>query len=133
LQQLEQLQQLERLQQLQQLQQLGPLEPLQRLEFYSTSYNEIKIKPDSVVYCDPPYEGTASYSNEFDHKAFLDWADAQTEPVFISEYKINDNRFSLLFEIHKRSMLDPSSGRKKMTERLYGNKAAQNLKKELNA
>jgi len=133
LQQLQQLQQLEALQRLEALQQLQRLEPLKQLEFYSTSYNEIKIKPDSVVYCDPPYEGTASYSNEFDHKAFLDWADAQTEPVFISEYKINDNRFSLLFEIHKLSLLGPSSGRKKMTERLYGNKAAQNLKKELNA
>jgi len=70
LQQLEQLEGLQRVLQLQRLEQLEALQQLERLEFYTTSYNEIKIKPDSVVYCDPPYEGTGSYSNEFDHRLF---------------------------------------------------------------
>ena len=51
------------------------------------SYYEIEIKPNSVIYCDIPYRATAKYNEiDFDYAKFYDWALAQTEPVFISEY-----------------------------------------------
>ena len=42
-------------------------------------------------------------------------------PVFISEYGINDDRFELVFEIKKRSILQ-IGGNNIKNERLYWNK-----------
>lgn len=84
------------LQQLQQLQQLEQLQQLQQLEFTTLSYEQIHILPNSIIYCDPPYKGTASYDGDFDNQQFLNWANAQTNPVFISEYNINDPRFGIV-------------------------------------
>lgn len=124
LQQLERLEQLERLQQLQQLQQLEQLERLQQLTFYNTSYENVEIRDNSIIYCDPPYAGTADYGNNFNHKKFLDWAHEQKNPVFISEYNISDKRFYQVFKIKKRSML--SANKEKCInkeERVYVNEA----------
>lgn len=104
LEQLQQLQQLERLQALQQLQQPERLEQLQRLEFYNKSYDEIQILDNSVVYCDPPYKGTASYDGDFDHDKFFNWAANASFPVFISEYAVPDDRFKIVHKIQKRSL-----------------------------
>jgi len=130
--QLKQLQQLERLQLLQQLEHLERLERvqnverLQKLNFSSKSYDEIEIKPNSIVYCDPPYKGTADYGNKFNTEKFLDWADAQTEPVFISEYNIADKRFLKIKSILKESLMDNSADKKvQKEEKIYINKAAQ--------
>jgi site-specific DNA-adenine methylase len=128
LEQLQQLQQLERLQQLQQLQQLQRLERLERIQqlerlcFYNTSYEKVEIKDNSIIYCDIPYDGTVGYG-EFDRKRFLDWASEQVNPVFISEYQINDSRFKEIYRIKKRSLLDSGVGRKHKMERVYVNKA----------
>jgi len=120
LEQLEQLQQLERLQQLQQLQRL---QQLQQLHFSCVSYDKVEIKPNSIIYCDPPYQGTAKYDKEFDHRKFLDWAHHQENPVFISEYKINDKRFRPIFKMNKVQTLNPTS-RIVKNEMVYANKAA---------
>lgn len=123
LQRLERLEQLERLQQLEQLQQLQQLEQLQQLHFSNLSYDQVEIKPNSIIYCDPPYQGTEKYDNEFDHRKFLDWAHHQENPVFISEYKINDKRFRPIFKINKVQKLNPTS-RIEKNEMVYANKAA---------
>ena len=86
LQQLQQLQQLERLEQLQQLEQLERLERLERLTTSSLSYDEVAIKPNSVVYCDPPYKGTTGYTRSFDHDRFWEWVRECPHPVYVSEY-----------------------------------------------
>ena len=129
LQQLEQLLQLERLQRLQQLQQL---KQLQQLSFTSVSYDKVEILPDSIIYCDPPYANTAEYyGKEFDKKKFLDWADAQKVPVFISEYNISDTRFKLFATRYKRSMLAGSKKKADSSfklEKLYANAAFTGLK-----
>jgi hypothetical protein len=119
-QQLQQLQQLERLQQLQQLQQLQRLE---RLEFSSLSYEQIEIKIESTVYCDPPYLGTAKYDNKsFNHKSFYNWAGSVKEPVFISEYSLPDSRFKNVFNIEKRSLLSADKTVGNKMEKLFANK-----------
>jgi site-specific DNA-adenine methylase len=115
LQQLQQLLQLERLQQLEAIK--------NKIEFTNLSYEKVIIKPNSVIYCDIPYKGTADYKNEFSHKYFFDWANNQENPVFISEYNIDDDRFFLLKEINHRSTLS-SSANNHVVERIYGNRAA---------
>ena len=123
LQQLQQLQQLEQLEQLQRLEQLQQLERLEQLELTNLDYKKVEIKENSVIYCDIPYKLTAGYGNIFNHDEFFDWAYNQNNPVFISEYNIDDPRFYLLKEFNHRSTYSASSNNK-VTEILYGNKLA---------
>lgn len=129
---LQQLERLEQLQRLEQLEQLERLERLERLHFTNKSYEEVEVKEKSVIYCDIPYFGTADYGNSFGHKQFFDWADSQSNPVFISEYNIADPRFHLLREFKHRSSFS-STKNNEVKERLYGNKLAFDIIEEARA
>ena len=104
---------------------LNSLQSLESLRVTSLSYDEIDIPDDAVVYCDPPYhdrdkklyECTAS---SFDHCAFYDWCVrvSKTNPIFISEYSIEDDRFEVVAEKQKMSCLS-SVKSFNVTERLY--------------
>lgn len=71
------------------------------------SYDEVPIigvRP--IVYCDPPYEGTAEYrEGAFNHQEFYDWCMAQTVPVYVSSYQVSDPRFKRVKAINTRSLL----------------------------
>ena len=125
LQSLERLQSMESLERLQSLERLERLQSLELLQVTSLSYDEIDIPDGAVVYCDPPYhacdkslyEGTAK---AFDHCAFYDWcvSVSKTNPIFISEYSIEDDRFEIVAE--KQKMTSMSSKKSFIvTERLY--------------
>lgn len=85
-------QRLESLQSLQRLQSLQSLQRLENITRYNCSYDEIEIKPNSVIYCDIPYRNTEGYeefgSSNFDYEKFYEWANRQKEIVFISEYNM---------------------------------------------
>ena len=101
---------LERLQSLQSLQSSECLQNLQSLQLFNTSYENIEIKPNSVIYCDIPYENTNKYiSGSFDYKKFYDWACEQKELVVISSYKISDSRFQRVINFKKQSLFNVSS------------------------
>jgi len=92
------------------------------LEFHSKSYDKVEIKPNSVIYCDPPYKGTADYLNKFDHDKFLDWASSIATPVYISEYEIKDKRFKCIYGINKKGLLAHTrKNRAVKVEKLYWN------------
>lgn len=122
---LQSLESLESLERLERLQSLESLQSLERLRVTSLSYDEIDIPDDAVVYCDPPYhacdktfyEGTAS---AFDHGAFYDWCVrvSKTNPIFISEYSIEDDRFEVVAEKQKITSMS-SVKSSNVTERLY--------------
>lgn len=116
------LQQLERLEQLEQLERLERLEQLERLELSSLSYDQIKIKQNSVIYCDPPYIGTAKYLHEFDHNKFWTWFRSQSEPTFVSEYTAPSDIKVIMALNHKKNM--SSKGQTNSVEKLYANDAA---------
>ena len=108
-------------QSLQSLQRLQSLQSLQSLEVTNASYERVKIKPNSVIYCDIPYEGTKGYvSGEFNHKKFYDWASEQTEPLFISSYEINDDRFEEVWCMEKMAQF--SQKNKKCIEKVFAPK-----------
>ena len=119
------LQSLEALERLQNLQSLKSLKSLEHLQITSLSYDEIDIPADAVVYCDPPYhacdkifyEGTAK---AFDHCAFYDWcvSVSKTNPIFISEYSIEDDRFEIVAEKQKITSMSQVKSFN-VTERLY--------------
>ena len=114
LQRLESLQSLERLQRLESLQ---SLERLERLEQFSTDYQNVNIYKDSVIYCDIPYEGKDGYNGiDFDFERFYSWCEKQTEPVFISSYKMPEDRFVCIATFEHRSLL---SANKKVLEKVF--------------
>ena len=118
-----------RLIQLQGLEGLMRLQGLEGLNVTCGSYNTMNFEPDSIVYCDPPYEDTRTYTGNdevsFDTDEFLNWAKHQTVPVFISERKeINGGGFWKFAEKNKVSLLDfKAENRRSFTEKLYCNRA----------
>jgi hypothetical protein len=77
------------------------------------SYDEVPIIGERpIIYCDPPYEGTAEYrEGDFNHKQFYDWCMAQTVPVYVSSYKVSDPRFKRVKAINTRSLLNSSKSK----------------------
>jgi DNA adenine methylase len=69
---------------------LRKMRTLQEAKFTCLDYKNVSIPDGSVVYCDPPYEGTTKYSNSvlFNHGEFWDYMKkiSQKNIVFISEY-----------------------------------------------
>lgn len=96
LQRLESLESLESLQRLQRLQRLQSLQRLESLEINAGDYQAVVIPPDSVVYCDPPYKGTAEYKDGgFDYPRFYNWLRTRDYPVWVSEYAMPDDFVSV--------------------------------------
>ena len=121
LERLQSLQSLQILESLESLERLQSLESLESLEITNTSYEQVRIKPNSVIYCDIPYELTAEYVvGGFNHKKFYDWASEQTEPLFISSYEINDDRFEEVWCMEKMAQF--SQKNKKCIERVFAPK-----------
>jgi site-specific DNA-adenine methylase len=77
------------------------------------SYDEVPIIGERpIIYCDPPYEGTAEYrEGAFNHKQFYDWCMAQTVPVYVSSYQVSDPRFKRVKAINTRSLLNSSKSK----------------------
>lgn len=64
------------------------------IHFECCSYEQLNIPEGSVIYCDPPYSGTAEYKDKFDSAKFWDWVRkkvAEGHKVFISEYSAPDD------------------------------------------
>jgi DNA adenine methylase len=65
------------------------VEKMKGVIFQNKPYYELELPPNSIVYCDPPYEGTTKYANDFDHNLFWNWVrniSKQGHTVFVSEY-----------------------------------------------
>lgn len=104
------------------LERLRSLENLQRLRsLENLSYDKVDIVPGAIIYCDPPYIGTAEYianDTTFDHQKFYDWCreKAKTNPVFVSEYHCPSD-FKCIYEFERRQTL--SKGETKYNEKLF--------------
>ena len=111
---LERLVNLERLERLQTLANIGKANSLTVTQ---GDYQDVEIKPDSVIYCDIPYRGTAEYLHSFDYDRFYQWCRTQTTPVLISEYSMPDD-FVLVAECKHRATLSSTSNTE-VIERLF--------------
>lgn len=118
------------------LQRLESLESLQRLETTAKDYADIEVLPNSVVYCDIPYENTNGYGlddskDNFDHARFYEWALSRNFPVFISSYSLSDD-FGLIAEKGKRALLSPTNNSNIAREGIYvQRKFQQQFKRDL--
>ena len=89
------------------------------IHFSIGDYRKVEILPDSVIYCDIPYQGTSGYDDiDFDYASFFDWCAAQTVPVYVSSYNIDDPRFILVKEMGITRKFNAEKP-KKIVERLY--------------
>ena len=114
------LQSLESLERLERLQSLESLQRLQSLSISQKSYDEVRILPDSVIYCDIPYRGTDEYiSGQFDYEKFYVWCEKQKELVVISEYDMPEDRFCCVESVQKRSLLSAKGAGELKTEKLF--------------
>lgn len=88
---------------------LKKMEGLYDTTFVCLDYREVKIPPNSVVYCDPPYENTTGYSNssEFNHNDFWEYMRTISKDhiVFISELKAPED-FVVIWEKPFKRVLD---------------------------
>ena len=122
---LERLQSLERLESLVRLQRLNKIDKLSnRIQASCLDYSQVDVKPNSVIYCDIPYENTEKYlankREAFDYERFYEWACNQKELVVISSYEIKDNRFTCVWQKEKLCLLNQfRDGRNIKIERLY--------------
>lgn len=95
------LENLERLERLNNLDRLDRLHVLGRLEVMTSSYLDVPVSDDAIIYCDIPYIQTNGYGkkkiSDFDYDTFYDWARKQQAPVFVSEYQMPDD-FECIWE-----------------------------------
>ena len=121
------------LQQLQRLEQLERLQQLNKIKATNKSYYDFSEVAGSILYLDPPYEGTIqeSYINSFDSQEFYDWAFEMSKNniVIISSYSISDERFEAVYSFDKaRSTLEGGT-RNDKCEKLFMVKNGQLLTK----
>ena len=94
------------------------------VEFKHASYDELEIPAKSIIYCDPPYEGTTGYKDKFNHAEFWQWCRDKSKEghtVFISEYNAPDD-FECIWQQEVKSSLSAngmSGGNKKSIEKLF--------------
>ena len=118
------MQSLESLERLERLQRLESLQSLERLFTMSKGdYRDLEIAEGSVIYADPPYATSTKtgddYGTAFDHAAFYDWCEAQTQPLYISEYTMPEERFVCVAEWNVVSFISPTNNRCKRVEKLW--------------
>lgn len=90
--------------------------------FTHSAYQDLTIPDDSIVYCDPPYAGTAKYSKGgFDHAAFWVWATELSKRcrVFVSEYTAPEG-WECVWEMQQTTSINNKTGSVlKATEKLF--------------
>lgn len=88
--------------------------------FKNFAYDKLPIPKNSIIYCDPPYEGVTGYIFGFNHIDFWDWCREKSNnghTVFVSEYNAPDD-FKCVWEIEVSTNVSINKG-KRDTEKLF--------------
>lgn len=96
------------------------LEYLKDFNIERKSYDEVQIKPNSVIYCDPPYKKVTGYKDtryRFDHNKFEKWAIEKSKNnfVIVSEYFMRKPFINIEWIEMKKGIL----GNDKATEGIF--------------
>ena len=101
------------------------IEKMKDVLFCNTTFenlNEILPK-ESIIYCDPPYEGTSKYKDDLNHEKFWQWVRELSADfdVYVSEYNAPDD-FECIWQKEAKSSLSANGkqgGNKKSIEKLF--------------
>lgn len=99
-------------------------EKLKGVDLLCCSVFDLKIPNNSIVYCDPPYENTATYKGAegFNHELFWQWCRDKCKEghrLFISEYNAPDDFICVWRQELKQSL----GSNKKAIEKLFVHKS----------
>lgn len=99
------------------------MQSLKGVLFKHCDYQELKIPPNSIIYCDPPYENTGMYEavGHFNHQEFWDWCRQRANEghiVFISEYDAPSD-FKCIWSKELNTTISRTQSNKKPTEKLF--------------
>ena len=93
---------------------------LKGVKFINSDYRSLDLPPNSLIYCDPPYEGTTKYKDGFNHADFWQWCrEKATEGhiVFVSEYNAPSD-FECLWQKELSTTISKQEGKKNI-EKLF--------------
>ncbi len=79
--------------------------------FTNNDYRNIEIPDNSIIYCDPPYEGVSQYkTGTFNSADFWNWVRdiSRKHEVYVSEYNAPDD-FEILYEKELKTTISPNS------------------------
>ena len=91
------------------------------VDFRHSSYQDLDIPENSIIYCDPPYKDTTKYKDTFDHEPFYDWCRQKRKEghqVFVSEYWMPED-FVCVWSKEVNNSLTKDTGSKKGIEKLF--------------
>lgn len=97
---------------------------LQGVVFLNSSYLELQIPENSLIYCDPPYNTEATkgkYKDNFNHTEFWDWCRQKANEghiIFVSEYNA-PNDFKCVWEMKINQRMNNASNTNGTVERLF--------------
>lgn len=96
-------------------------------KFINSEYFNLEIPSESIIYCDPPYEGTAKYKavDDFNHDEFWQWCRDKVKEghqVFISEYNAPDD-FICVWQQELNVSVAKDGKHKKAIEKLFVHKS----------
>lgn len=103
------------------------------IKFYNKNYFELEIPPNSIIYCDIPYQGTTKYKDDFDYVKFWEWCRTMSisgHNVYTSEYNAPDD-FECIWQKEATSSLSANGkigGNKISIEKLFIYKNEQPFK-----
>lgn len=88
--------------------------------FIRSSYDDLHIPEGSLIYCDPPYEGTTGYSSRFDSFKFWEWVRKTSihSTVYVSEYAAPSD-FTSVWSKNVNRSLTANTGALSATEHLF--------------
>lgn len=96
---------------------------LKGIEIYCADYRQLYIPDNSIIYCDPPYEGTDKYRGfeQIDHKRFWMWCRlmiSKNHLVFISEFTAPED-FIEIWRMEISSAIAEKALGKNVIEKLF--------------
>lgn len=92
---------------------------LDGIKLVCSSYDALDIPANSIIYCDPPYNGTTKYKDSFDSDKFWQWCRDKVKEghtVYVSEYNAPED-FKCIWEKQINSNLGGTA--KTATEKLF--------------
>jgi DNA adenine methylase len=94
---------------------------LQDTTLTNISYQSLKIPEQSLIYCDPPYEGVTKYKDSFNTGLFWQWCREKVKDghtVFVSEYKAPKD-FECIWQKEIASSLTKNTGSRTGIEKIF--------------